>query len=187
MALSEILNWIFGTGLVGTIIGLLTLRSELKKAVAEAKKAEAEADTVKITNTEQATRILVQNIVEPLRQELNATREDLNKTKREMARFRKALESIPLCPYHDGCPVLGELQKSSDSNTAAGCPTACISSETHSSSGGRRQRNAGGKASRRSRRKDNPGAAAPRDLEADEPTGTARFAGQPEGEGQAES
>ena len=187
MALSEILNWIFGTGLVGTIIGLLTLRSELKKAVAEAKKAEAEADTVKITNTEQATRILVQNIVEPLRQELNATREDLNKTKREMARFRKALESIPLCPYHDGCPVLGELQKSSDSNTAADYPATGISSETYSSSGGRRQRNAGGKASRRSKRKDNAGSAASGDLEADEPTGTARFAGQSEGESQAET
>ena len=70
MALSEILNIVFGTGLVATIIGILSIRSELKKARAEAEKAMAEADSVKITNTENATRILIQNIVEPLREEL---------------------------------------------------------------------------------------------------------------------
>lgn len=187
MALSEILNWIFGTGLVGTIIGLLTLRSELKKAVAEAKKAEAEADTVKITNTEQATRILVQNIVEPLRQELNATREDLNKTKREMARFRKALESIPLCPYHDGCPVLGELQKSSDGNTAADYPTAGVSAETHPGGRGGRQRGFESKASHRSKRKRTNGRDASGDIEEHEPTGQYRLDGEPEREGQQET
>lgn len=115
MEWSEILNVIFGTGLVATIVGLLSIRSELKKARAEAEKAMAEADTVKITNTENATRILIENIVEPLREELDATRRDLNATKREMARFRKAVEAIPLCPYHAGCPVLDELQDVADS------------------------------------------------------------------------
>lgn len=107
---SEILNVVFGTGLLATVVGLFSIRSELKKARAEAEKAMAEADTVKITNTENATRILIENIVEPLREELDATRRDLNATKREMARFRKAVEAIPLCPYHAGCPVLDELQ-----------------------------------------------------------------------------
>lgn len=114
MALSEILNLVFGTGLIATLIGLLSIRSELKKARAEADKAMAEADTVKITNTEQATRILIQNIVEPLKEELNETRKDLTSTKREIARFRKAIEAIPLCPYHAGCPVLYELQDGTD-------------------------------------------------------------------------
>lgn len=118
MALSEILNIVFGTGLVATIIGILSLRSQLKKARAEAEKAMAEADSVKITNTENATRILVQNIVEPLREELNETRKDLTATKREMARFRKAIEAIPLCPYHAGCPVLYELQDGTDVDAA---------------------------------------------------------------------
>lgn len=110
MELSEILNIVFGTGLVATVVGLLSIGSELRKARAEARRAEADADTVKITNTEQATRILIENIVEPLREELDATRKELNSVKREVARFRKAVEAIPLCPYHGECPVLGELQ-----------------------------------------------------------------------------
>ena len=114
MALSEILNIIFGTGLVATIVGLLSIRSELRKARAEAEKAQADADTVKITNTEQATRILIQNIVEPLREELNETRKELNPIKRELARLRKAVEAIQLCPYRGECPVLAELQDGTD-------------------------------------------------------------------------
>lgn len=112
MEFSEILNVVFGTGLVATLVGLLSIRSELRKARAEARRAEAEADTVKITNTEQATRILIENIVEPLREELDATRKELNSVKHEVARFRKAVEAIPKCPYHDECPVLAELPES---------------------------------------------------------------------------
>ena len=111
---SIILNLLFGTGLVATVVGLLNIRNELKRLRAETEKAQAEADTVKITNTEQATRILIQNIVEPLRNELDATRKDLNATKREIRRFREAVKTIPLCPYHAGCPVLSELQNSED-------------------------------------------------------------------------
>lgn len=120
MEWSVILNVLFGTGLVATIVGLLSIRSELKKARAEAEKAVAEADTVKITNTENATRILMENIVEPLRGELNATRTELNETreelkqvpplKREVTRLRKAMEAVQRCDYHDVCPVLDELQ-----------------------------------------------------------------------------
>ena len=70
MELSEILNVVLGGSLFGAIISIVTIRSALKKARAEAEKALAEADTVKITNTEQATRILVENIVKPLTEEL---------------------------------------------------------------------------------------------------------------------
>lgn len=110
MEWSEILNIVFGTGLVATIVGLLSIRSELKKARAEAEKAMADADTVKITNTENATRILIENIVDPLKEELNETRKELNPIKRELARLRKAVEAIQLCPYRGECPVLAELQ-----------------------------------------------------------------------------
>ena len=114
MEWSEILNVIFGTGLLATIVGLFSIRSELKKARAEAEKAMAEADTVKITNTENATRILIENIVEPLKEELNETRKELNPIKRELARLRKAVEAIQLCPYRGECPVLAELQDGAD-------------------------------------------------------------------------
>lgn len=113
MDLSQILNVILGSSLVGAIISIVTIRSALKKARAEAEKALAESDTVKITNTEQATRILVENIVEPLKQELNETRKDLGSTKREMARLRKAIDDANSCRYSAECPVLDRMRRTS--------------------------------------------------------------------------
>ena len=46
MDLSTILNYVFGTGLVATLISLLSIRSELRKVRAEAKKAEAGAQAL---------------------------------------------------------------------------------------------------------------------------------------------
>ena len=108
--LSEILNVVLGGSLVGAIISILTIRSALKKARAEAEKALAESDTVKITNTEQATRILVENIVNPLKDELNETRKELLSLKREVARFRKAVDSANSCRYNADCPVLERMR-----------------------------------------------------------------------------
>ena len=117
MTFSEILNILLGGGLLALVVGVITLKATLRKANAEAEKARADAETVHITNTENATRILVENIVKPLKDELNATREDLqaNKremasTKREMARLRKAVEAAAACPHSDGCPVLYKLR-----------------------------------------------------------------------------
>lgn len=103
MEISEILNWVFGGGIVATLIAVVTLKSTVQKAKAEAERAKADAETVRIDNAEHATRILIDNIVEPLRKELNATR-------REMARLRKALDSASTCEFHSTCPVLGELR-----------------------------------------------------------------------------
>ena len=106
MELSEFLNIALGGGLLATIIGLLTLKATVRKAGSEAEKAKAEAEAVRIDNAEHATRMLVSNIVEPLKDELNATRKDLQATKREMARLRKAVDTANSCKYHDDCPVL---------------------------------------------------------------------------------
>lgn len=106
METSVVLNWIFGGGLVAALTALLTLGPTLRKARAEAEKAKADAETVHIDNAEHATRILIDNIVEPLKDELNATRKDLQATKREMARLRKAIDTANSCRHHDDCPVL---------------------------------------------------------------------------------
>lgn len=127
MQISEILNLILGGGLVALVIALFTLRAtvrkanaEAEKARAEAEKAKAEAETVRIDNAEHATRILIEDILAPLREELasvrgglkvtenelTATRKDLGATKREMARLRKAIDSANRCEHHDECPVL---------------------------------------------------------------------------------
>lgn len=101
---SVILNWIFGGGLLAALTALITLGPTVRKARADAEKAKADAETVRIDNTEQATRILIDNIVEPLKKELSATR-------KEMARLRKALDGANDCQYRADCPVLYELRE----------------------------------------------------------------------------
>ena len=119
MELSEILNFVLGGSLLATVVGIVTLRATVRKANAEAEKAKADAETVRIDNAEHATRILVDNIVEPLKDELNATRKDLQATKREMARLRKAIDTANSCKHHDDCPVLrGVREHPKDSGRA---------------------------------------------------------------------
>ena len=123
MELSEILNIVFGTGLLATIVGLLGIRSKLRQVKAEAEEAIAKSDTLKITNTEQATRILMENIVNPLKEELNETRKELIANRRESVRLRKAIDEAKSCRYSDGCPVLERMrnpQGDPDDESASG-------------------------------------------------------------------
>ena len=117
MEFSEILNYILGGGLLAAIVGIVTLKATLRKANADAERAIAEAETVRIDNAEHATRILIENIVEPLKKELHETREELRETKkefgatkREMARLRKAIGDANSCKHSDDCPVLYRLR-----------------------------------------------------------------------------
>ena len=110
MTFSEILNILLGGGFLALMVGVITLRATVRKANAEAERARAEAESVRITNTENATRILVENIVKPLKEELYATRRDLQETKREMARLRRAVETASNCPHSDNCPVMHRLR-----------------------------------------------------------------------------
>lgn len=124
MEFSEILNYILGGGVLALLIGVLTLKATVREAnakaeqaKAEAEKAKAEAESVRIDNAEHATRILIENIVEPLRKELHETREELRETKkefgatkREMARLRKAIADANSCKHSDDCPVLYRLR-----------------------------------------------------------------------------
>ena len=105
MDFSAVMNLVLGGGLVATIIAIITLKSTVREARAKAEKATAEAETVRIDNTEHATRILIENIVEPLKEELNENRKALQATRREMARLRKAIDTANSCRHHD-CPVL---------------------------------------------------------------------------------
>lgn len=128
MDFSVILNYVLGGGLLAAMVGIVTLKATIRKAEAEADKAKAEAETVRIDNAEHATRILMENIVQPLKKELNETREllqetrqeleatkkELGSTKREIARFRKAYESANSCKHSDNCPVLYKLRSTKD-------------------------------------------------------------------------
>lgn len=123
MVLSEILNWILGASLLTTLIGLVTMRAKVREANAGADRAVAEADTVRITNTEQATRILIENIVEPLKQELDATRKELNSFKREVVKLRKAIADANNCRYSDDCPVLERMRDDGNNDRQTKRPT----------------------------------------------------------------
>ena len=120
MNISEVLNVVLGGGLVATIVAISTLRDTIRKAKAESMKAEADAETVRMDNAEHATRILVENIVKPLREELNETRRYLEASKREMARLRKAIDTANSCKHHDDCPVLVGLRDKPKSERSHG-------------------------------------------------------------------
>ena len=139
MELSEILNVVLGGSLVGALISIVTIRSALKKARAEAEKALAEADTVKITNTEQATRILVENIVKPLTEELNETRREIGSVKREVARLRKAIDGANSCRYSSDCPVLERMRVTSKERDDSK-PRAVVGNHPHGQRGSPRPR-----------------------------------------------
>ena len=89
MDFSAVMNLVLGGGLVATIIAIITLKSTVREARAKAEKA-----------------ILIENIVEPLKEELNENRKALQATRREMARLRKAIDTANSCRHHDDCPVL---------------------------------------------------------------------------------
>ncbi len=131
MSASEIFNLILGGGLLTALIGVATLKAAVAKANAEAEeakaraaKAEAEAEAVRITNADNATRILLENIVKPLEKELHDTREKLSETeqsissmrkelgsaKRSLSRLARAIESVNSCPHSDACPVAARLR-----------------------------------------------------------------------------
>lgn len=111
MELSEILNILLGGGLLGTVVTIITLRSTARKAKAEAGRAEADAETVRLDNAEHATRILMENIVKPLKEEFNETKKELARNTREMARLRKAIDGANGCKHRDECPVLDRMRE----------------------------------------------------------------------------
>lgn len=108
---SELLNVLLGGGLVATVSGLVMLRSKARQAGAEAEKARAEAESVRFDNADHATRILMENIVKPLKDEFNETKKELARNTREMARLRKAIDGANGCAYRATCPVLNRLRE----------------------------------------------------------------------------
>lgn len=71
------------------------LKAEMQKKLSDVKDSELE-------NVRKASDILMENIVRPLETEIKSLRRDVNK-------FRKAIEKIPSCPMADNCPVSRQL------------------------------------------------------------------------------
>ena len=76
-------------------IEIESLRAEMKDKLAEVKSHE-------LDNVRKASDIRMENIVKPLKTEIQSLRRDVDK-------FRKAIEKIPSCPMAGDCPVSREL------------------------------------------------------------------------------
>lgn len=75
---------------------------ELGKLRGEMKQTLTEVESNELENVRKASDILMEHIVTPLRSEIKSLRKDVDK-------FRKAVEKIPTCPMADSCPVSREL------------------------------------------------------------------------------
>lgn len=78
-------------------------RQEVEKLRAEVEAAKTNTRSDELENVKKAMAILMEEVVEPLKKEINAIR-------REMARLRKAVEKVNACPHAADCPVRRELQ-----------------------------------------------------------------------------
>ena len=95
--MNDLLTYVLGGGFVSALLGLFTVRSRIKKI-------RAETSSLNLENSEQATEILMNNIVEPLKQELYEMR-------KEMALLRDAIRDAKHCRYTVDCPVLHRLRE----------------------------------------------------------------------------
>ena len=75
------------------------LRAEVQKKLAGVKDSELE-------------NVRKEGIVTPLKKEINSLRRDVDK-------FRKAVEKIPSCAHADNCPVSRQLQKLEERDSRA--------------------------------------------------------------------
>lgn len=87
---------------------------ELDNLRAEMKQKITNVENVELENVRKASGILMENIVKPLEKEIKSLRRDVDK-------FRKAIEKIPSCPMADNCPVSRELlaAEAADANRGA--------------------------------------------------------------------
>lgn len=100
--------------LLTPITGVFTYFVTKKQNKKELERLQAEVEGLKKTNTgvdianiKSSTDILIENIVKPLEKELQSVR-------RELSKFRKAIEKVKSCKYEDECPVKEQLYKLED-------------------------------------------------------------------------
>lgn len=77
---------------------------EVEKLKAEVQSANANVRSSELDNVKKAMQIVMDELVEPLKQEINAIRKELGK-------LRRAVEKANGCRFTANCPVRSELQK----------------------------------------------------------------------------
>ena len=102
--ISILLNLVLSGGLIVT---LSTLKSTREKADAESKQKYLDL-------SKSYVEAFQENIVKPLEENIDEYKKEVAGLRREVARFRKAIEKAKSCDYSDVCPVRNELQKCED-------------------------------------------------------------------------
>lgn len=103
---------------LGAWVNSMVLRQkyqlELDNLRAEMKQKFTNVENSELENVRKASGILMENIVKPLEKEIKSLRRDVDK-------FRKAIEKIPSCPMADNCPISRELlaAEAADANRGA--------------------------------------------------------------------
>lgn len=87
---------------------------EQLRAQVEASKTETRGD--ELDNVKKAMAILMEQVVEPLKKEIDGIR-------KELARLRRAVEKVNVCPHAATCPVSLELRHIEASNGRTRDPT----------------------------------------------------------------
>lgn len=116
MELTEVISLLFGvvSAPIGLWIQSLLLRkkydAELESLRAQVEAAKTDTRGDELDNVKKAMSILMEQVVEPLKKEINAIR-------KELARLRRAVEKANRCPFADhadACPVLYELRRAEE-------------------------------------------------------------------------
>lgn len=110
-----VVELILGLAAVGgfkSMIDSKKYRQEVEKLRTEVESARTNNRSNELENVKKAMSILMEEVVEPLKKEINAIR-------REMVRFRRAVEKVNICPHSADCPVRRELQKSEERDRAS--------------------------------------------------------------------
>lgn len=107
----ELLKLICGILTVAIGAGGFKMYIDRRKYIQEVEKLKAEVQAAQVNtrgreleNVQKAMQILMDEIVEPLKQEINAIRKELGK-------LRRAVEKANGCRFSADCPVRSELQK----------------------------------------------------------------------------
>lgn len=125
MELTEIIS-LFAAAVTAPLSAWLTALLLRRKYDAEVEQLRAQVEATQadtrgdeLANVKEAMAILMDQVVEPLKREINAIR-------RELARLRRAVEKANRCPFADhadACPVLAELRRAEDVEGHAREPT----------------------------------------------------------------
>ncbi len=87
---------------LGSILTRDKYRAEIDQLRAEVSSKLSSVKSSELDNVRKANDLLVESIVTPLQKEISSLRRNVDK-------FRKAIEKIPFCPHANECPVSRQL------------------------------------------------------------------------------